>query len=129
MTTYNIIPPIIVTGNGNIGKTVILTNLPNMFSVHTPHNTTQPIIQGSAVVGNEIVLPTYKEQYKYWTFLFVKRKRLNYNRYLTRGGIDYPYAKLLNDGRPHRHKFRIKRMKKAERLFKHIPRGITITQL
>ena len=82
-----------------------------------PHNTTQPIIQGSAVVGNEILLPTYKEQYKYWTFLFVKRKRLNYNRYLTRGGIDYPYTKLLNDGRLHRHKFRIKRMKSCNRTF------------
>jgi hypothetical protein len=85
----------------------------------TPFNTTPPTIQGSVVVGNEIVLPTYKEQYKYWTFLFLKRKRRALNRHLTRGGIEYPYANLLNHARKHRHKFRIKRMKPTPRLTKH----------
>ena len=85
----------------------------------TPYNTTPPIIQGSVEVGNEIILPTYKEQYRYWTFLVVKRKRRALNRHLTRGGIYFPLCVFDNDVRAHRRKFRIKRMKPTPRLTKH----------
>jgi len=80
----------------------------------TPFSTTPPIIYGSKDVGGKIILPTYKEQYKYWTFLFVKRKRRALNRYFTRGGIDYPYCMWSNEAMPHRHNFRIKRMKREK---------------
>lgn len=88
-----------------------------------PFSTTPPTIEGSTAFGN-LALPSEKEVWVYWTFLFAKRKVVAYNRSFWRG---YDFGKI--DFSEHRHKFRIKRMKKAERLFKHIPRGITITQL
>jgi len=37
------------------------------------------------------------------------------NRQLTRGGIYYHYCIMPNDEKPHRHKFRIKRMQTNKR--------------
>jgi hypothetical protein len=37
------------------------------------------------------------------------------NRHLTRGGIYYHYCIMPNDEKPHRHKWRIKRMKTNKR--------------
>jgi len=79
----------------------------------TPHNTTPPTIEGTTTFGN-LIPPTEKEILVYWTFLFVKRKVVAYNRSFWRG---YDFSKVYFS--EHRHKFRIKRMKPNRRLTKH----------
>jgi hypothetical protein len=58
-----------------------------------------------------------KTIYPYFLFLPLTRKIPAYNRHLKRGGIFFRKHELASGKRPHRHKFRIKRMKSCDRTF------------